>query len=87
MKDESGIPKNDVSFKFNFEIKQENIQNFALYFEWFGTNGENTERIDGGLFETWAPKSADGILIMIKTYEFNIYLINLYLILSFSKIR
>ena len=59
--DESGIPKNDVSFKFELEINQNNIQNLLVIFEWFGVNSENMDRTDTPLIENWQPKVLDGI--------------------------
>lgn len=57
--DESGIPKNDVSFKFEFEILQNNIQNIMICFEWFGQNSENIDRNETPLIENWQPKAPD----------------------------
>jgi len=60
--DESGIPKNDIGFKFELEILQNNIQNYLIIFEWFGVNSESFDKNETPLIETWQPKSSDGII-------------------------
>ncbi|EGR26984.1 hypothetical protein IMG5_203830 [Ichthyophthirius multifiliis] len=54
--DKSGMPKQDVIFKFEFEIKQTNLQNFVLMWEWFSQETSKTERYDAQLIENWAKK-------------------------------
>lgn len=58
--DNSGIPKNDIDFKFEFAAKMApEAPAFAVMFEWFATTSEKTERYDTGFIEAWT-KSTTG---------------------------
>ena len=52
--DNSGIPKQDIEFKFSIEIKTEQTElAYAVMIEWFGATSDKIERIDTPIIETW----------------------------------
>ncbi|KAL4490305.1 hypothetical protein ABPG72_004344 [Tetrahymena utriculariae] len=69
--DRSGIPKNDVQFKFQFEVQQQNLQNMVLMWEWFSNDTAITERYDGQLIENWNQKDPNDPNTLVFEKDFD----------------
>lgn len=69
IEDESGIPKNEVTFKFSFEIKQNEISDILIMFEWINSKDSTAkEKLDTELIEGWDPKTPEGFSFLLIYY-------------------
>jgi len=54
VEDETGIPKNEVGFKFSFQVKQNEVENILIMFEWINQSDLSLrEKVDTELIECW----------------------------------
>lgn len=70
--DNSGIPKSDVTFKFEFEVKQNAVpSNIVVLWQWFSADSAVLEMNDASFIENWAPSSpADpNTLVFVKEFD------------------
>jgi len=64
VEDESGIPKNEVSFKFTFQVKQNEVENIMVMFEWIKSSDLSArEKFDTDLIESWDQVNPEGFII------------------------